>query len=1174
MVAMNVKPEVLHRQVSYWREELAGAPAKLELPTDKTRPAVQSSRGATETFELSKGLTEKLKSIGGREQATLFMTLLAGFMVLLHRYTGQDDILVGTLISGLVPTETGSPNGCSLNTVVLRSRVTDHLSFRSFLQKVRKRVLDAHAHSDLPFEQLVAELAPGRDLSHAPLFQVMFIPKNNAQGVPWASGVSGAHKARTRNCDLTFAISETENSFEGSIEYSTDLFEVHTIRQLCVHYKTLLEAIVHNPDQSISSLPMLPERERTQILYEWNDTRAEYPDVCVHELFEQQVARDPDAIAVVFDEQQLSYGELNRRANHLAHYLRKQGVEREVLVGVCLERGLEMVVGLLGIWKGGGAYVPLDPTYPQERLSFMVRDAAVKVVLTNSKHTHLFPSASGKTICMDSDWPVIAQESASDLDSPVSPSNLAYVMYTSGSTGEPKGVMVLHSGLVNYLWWAVKAYLVQAGESVPVHTSISFDLTVTGMYAPLLAGGRIEILPEDAGGQNLVAALRNGKNCSLVKITPAHLALLNQQLRLEEAAGRTKLFVIGGENLLAESLNLWREFAPATRLINEYGPTETVVGCCVYEVRADDPSSGSVPIGRPIANTQLYILDRYMNPVPPGVAGELYIGGAGVARGYLNRPGLTQERFIPDPFSHRDGARLFKTGDLARYRRDGTLEYLGRIDNQVKVRGYRIELGEIEATLAEHPEVKSCAVLAREDEPGNKQLVGYVSPQKDESLTAEDLRQFLRAKLPEYMVPSQIVFLGSIPLTQNGKVDRKALPAPSHANVSVAQEFVAPRSETEELLAAIWIELLKVERIGIHDDFFDLGAHSLMAMRAVSKIRDVFGVDLPLATLLEAPTIAALAKILRKKEWTPPRSSLVPLRADGSKPPLFLMHAHGGNVLEYHLLVRGMEPDQPVYAFQASSPDGQAVKDLTVEEMASAYIDELRAFQPQGPYFLGGFCFGGLLALEAAQQLAAAGHEVALVVIIQSVHPDARRFKRNATAFHRWWYHATTRIRLEMEYLSQKGKGYVRERCQRVWDFGRARTAIAIDRMTGNQPADPSRLPTLYIYEALGIEHKKAMEKYVPRPYGGDVLLIRASKQLSGLVADEYLGWKNTLYGNFEVCEVPGYQQNLLLKPNVLRLAGELNRRLQAAQQRYATNPGLSDIARGGLSDSASSAAL
>ena len=420
--------------------------------------------------------------------------------------------------------------------------------------------------------------------------------------------------------------------------------------------------------------------------------------------------------------------------------------------------------------------------------------------------------------------------------------------------------MVLHSGLVNYLFWAVKAYSVEAGGSVPVHTSISFDLTVTGLYTPLLAGGRVEILSEDVGGQSLLTALRKGKDRSLVKITPAHLELLSQQISPEEAAGRTKVFVIGGENLLAESLFPWRKFAPATRLINEYGPTETVVGCCVYEVGVNDPGSGAVPIGRPIANTQLYVLDRYMHPVPTGVMGELYIGGAGVARGYLNRPELTKERFLDDPFSSQSGARLYKTGDVARYRKDGTLEYLGRVDNQVKVRGYRIELGEIEATLAKHPRLKSCAVLAREDEPGNKQLVGYVVPREDESPTSEDLRRFLVQKLPDYMVPAHFIFLNSIPLTPNGKIDRKALPAPDRTRPELDKAFVAPRTPTEELLAEIWVHLLNLERVGVHDNFFDLGGHSLLATQAVSRIREAFQVEIPLRRLFEVPTVAGLAE--------------------------------------------------------------------------------------------------------------------------------------------------------------------------------------------------------------------------------------------------------------------------------------------------------------------------
>jgi amino acid adenylation domain-containing protein len=864
-MAMNIQEDVLHEQISHWKEELAGAPTKLELPTDKPRPAVQSFREATETFELPKELLKQLETIGHQEQATLFMTLGAGFMALLHRYTGQDDILVGTPVLGRPLGESQSSRNQFQNTVVLRSQFTEHLNFRALLQQVRERTLGAYAHSDLPLEQLVAELVPERDQSHAPVVQVMFFLNDAEEGSRASNGNgngNGSPKIKTAGYDLTFGLYETENGLKGKIEYSTDIFEAHTIQRLCGHYQTLLTSIARDPDQSVAGLQMLTESERTKLLHEWNDTRAEFPKVCVHELFEQQVSLHPDSIALVFEERQLTYGELNQRANQVAHYLRKRGVGPEVLVGVCLERCPEVLIALLGIWKAGGAYVPLDPAYPTDRLSFMVKDAAVKILLTDSKHKQSFASASNEVICLDSDWSAIAKENTGNLKSEATPSNLAYVMYTSGSTGTPKGVMVLQGGLVNYLTWAVKSYSVEAGGSVPVHTSISFDLTVTGLYPPLLVGGRVEILSEDVGGQSLLKALKNGKDRSLVKITPAHLELLNQQISSDESAGMTKVFVIGGENLVAESLLLWRKFARGTRLINEYGPTETVVGCCTYEVGADDPASGSVPIGRPIANTQLYILDRNMNPVPIGVIGELYIGGAGVARGYLNRPELNEERFLADPFSGQAGARLYKTGDVARYRKDGILEYFGRVDSQVKVRGYRIELGEIEATLASDPRVKSCAVLVREDEPGNKQLVGYVVPREGQSPTAEDLQQFAKQKLPEYMAPAHFVFLDSIPLTTNGKVDRKALPAPTYGGVSEGKGFVAPRTETEKALAEIWAKLLKLEQIGIHDDFFDFGGHSLMAMKAVSQIEEKFGVNVSLAGLLEAPTIAELAKKL------------------------------------------------------------------------------------------------------------------------------------------------------------------------------------------------------------------------------------------------------------------------------------------------------------------------
>ena len=615
--------------------------------------------------------------------------------------------------------------------------------------------------------------------------------------------------------------------------------------------------------------------------------RAEFPEVRAIELFERQVARAPTATAVVWGggAQRLSYRELNERANRVAHFLRKRGVGPDTLVGVSLHRTPLMVVGLLGVWKAGGAYVPLDPTYPPERLRFLVGDAAVPVLLADAKAKPLFPDAGDRLVCLDADWALIAAEPADD-PAPLpgmSPANLAYVIYTSGSTGKPKGALIEHRGLVNYLWWAIGAYGVVAGDSVPVHSSISFDLTVTSLYPALLAGGEVELLPEDVGAQSLVASLRHGRQRGLVKITPAHLELLNQQVSAEEAAGITRAFIIGGEALTAESLRVWREAAPATRLINEYGPTETVVGCCIHQVRPGDPPGGPVPIGRPIANTELYVLDEALQPVGPGVMGELYVGGAGVGRGYLNRPEITRERFLPDRFSGRPGGRLYKTGDLARWRDDGVLEYLGRVDDQVKVQGYRIELGEIEATLASEPRVRSCTVLLREDVPGAKQLVAYVVPRAGAAPAPEELRRFLKERVPEYMVPAHFVTLESLPLTENGKVDRRALPAPSYASASgAAQGFVAPRSETEQRLAALWAGLLKLERLGIHDDVFDMGATSLMVVSVVAQIPSLFGVTLDVATIFESPTVAGeaaavdAARAKERKAAPAPRAAASP----------------------------------------------------------------------------------------------------------------------------------------------------------------------------------------------------------------------------------------------------------------------------------------------------------
>jgi amino acid adenylation domain-containing protein len=590
-----------------------------------------------------------------------------------------------------------------------------------------------------------------------------------------------------------------------------------------------------------------------------NATATDFPDVCAHELIERQAAASPDAIALVHLGRTMTYGELNARANAIAHHLRKHGVGPDVLVAVCLQRCPDMVAALLGVWKAGGAYVPLDPSYPSDRLAFMIGDAETAVVLTHEPCRGLLAETSGTKIFLDTDWPRIATEPVAAPAPLAKPANLAYVMYTSGSTGKPKGAMIQHDGLVNYLWWAKQAYAVEPGRSAPVHSSMSFDLTVTSLYVPLVAGGSVELLPEDVGAESLIEALLASGNRSLIKITPAHLEILHSRIGRDKAAGMTRVFVIGGENLLADNLSLWRDLDPPTRLINEYGPTETVVGCSIHEIVESDPRTGSVPIGRPIANTQLYVLDESLAPVPVGATGELYIGGAGVARGYLKRPELTAERFLPDPFSARSGARLYKSGDLARYRADGVLEYLGRADDQVKVRGYRIELGEIEAALAAHPSVQTCSVVAREDEPGNKQLAAYFVARTGQTVTSDALRGFLGGRLPDYMVPTYFTVMPSLPLTPNGKVDRKMLPAPVLDASETAKGGIA-RTGTEQAVAGIWREVLKLDDIGIGADFFDIGGTSFAATALLAKVRAAFGVDLKLAQLFEEPTIAGVAR--------------------------------------------------------------------------------------------------------------------------------------------------------------------------------------------------------------------------------------------------------------------------------------------------------------------------
>ncbi|HEV2149164.1 MAG TPA: amino acid adenylation domain-containing protein, partial [Longimicrobiaceae bacterium] len=850
---------VLDEQLAYWKDKLRGAPPLLEVPTDRPRAAGNGVRAGSREFALSAEAARALRALSRREGTTLFMTLLAGWQLLLARYAGIDDVVVGTPIAGRTRRETEGLIGFFVNMLALRGELAGDPTVAELLARVRETALGAYAHQELPFERLVDEMVTERSPTHDPVFQVNFLlqPASEEAALMLAEVevASFSAIARVAKHDLELEMTDGEEALTGVLGYRTSLFDADTAERMLVHLAALLEEMAAGPERRLSELSMLRGAERARLLEAACAPAAAHLLPCAHELFAEQAARTPHDVAVAFGGESLTYAELECRAGRLALHLRSRGVGPETRVGICAERSPELVVGLLGTLMAGGAYVPIDPAYPAERIAYMLGDAAVPVLLTQERLLERLPAHAGETVCLDRDGARIAAESAGPPAARVDPDGLAYVIYTSGSSGRPKGVEVVHRGLSNYLAWAAEAYAGE-GHGAPVHSSLAFDLTVTSLLVPLLQGGRVVLVPEEAGVDGLARALREQPGFTLVKLTPAHLALLAEQLSEAEAAAAARTLVVGGEALPPETAAYWRRVAPGTALVNEYGPTETVVGCCVYRVAEVPAAGGGVPIGRPIAAARLHVLGEGQQPLPAGVVGELYVGGAGVARGYLGRPELTAERFVPDGLGGEPGARLYRTGDRARWRADGELEYLGRTDEQVKVRGFRIEPGEIEAALREHGGVRDAVVVAREDAPGEKRLVAYLVPEPGAEAVLGAVQKRVRERLPEYMAPAAYVILDSLPLTANGKADRRALPAPEGSG---GDAYVAPRSPTEEILAGIWAEVLRVERVGVRDDFFELGGHSLLGMQIVARVRQALGVRVPLLAVFKTPTVAALA---------------------------------------------------------------------------------------------------------------------------------------------------------------------------------------------------------------------------------------------------------------------------------------------------------------------------
>ncbi len=858
--------EVLERELNYWRQQLAGAPPVLELPTDKPRPAVQSFAGARHSFSLPGELAEGLRKLSRAEGATLFMTLLAGFQSLLARYSGQNDIVVGSPIAGRNRAETESLIGFFVNTLALRTDLSGDPNFRQLLARVREVCLGAYAHQDVPFEKLVEELAPERSLSHTPLFQVMFAMQN-APGSELESGelrlsAVGAEDAASGTAakfDLTLTAWEAEGGeVECGWSYNTEIFETETVARLTRSLLKLLAAAVECPEQPLSSLSLLSTEERHQLLVEWNDTARDYPRAsAIATLFEQQAERRPDAVALVFQDDKLTYAELNRRANVLARQLRALGVGADVLVGLCVERSPEMIAALLAVLKAGGAYLPLDPAYPRERLAFMLEDAGARIVLTERGLLGALPETDAKIICLDEERPAVAGDE--NLGVHVSPDNLAYVAYTSGSTGRPKGVAVSQRNVVRLVrenWFAS----FDEREVFLQFAPVAFDASTFEIWGALLNGARLAIMPPGVPSLEELGGALGRHEVTTLWLTAGLFHLMVDE-RLEDLKGVRQMLAGGDVLSVAHVRRFLREAGEGCTLVNGYGPTENTTFTCCQPLRAGDRVGNSVPLGRPIANTRVYILDERLQPVAPGAPGELCTGGDGLARGYVNRPALTAERFIPDPFSAEPGARLYRTGDLARYLADGRIEFLGRRDEQVKVRGFRIELGEIESVLAQHHALRDAAVIIKEDASGDKRLIAFLRARQEPSPSAAELRGFLLEKLPDYMIPSVFVSLETWPLTTNGKLDRKALNAHEVALPESSDEaYAAPGTPAEEMLVGVWAEVLGLGRVGIHDNFFDAGGHSLLATQLMSRVRAAFGVDVPLRLLFESPTVAELAR--------------------------------------------------------------------------------------------------------------------------------------------------------------------------------------------------------------------------------------------------------------------------------------------------------------------------
>lgn len=1144
------------RLISYWKNQLRNSSPALQLPTDRPRPAQQTFHGDVRRYSLTATQATAIREFCLREKVTPFMAVLAALYAVLARYSGQSDILIGSPIAARPSVETEELVGFFTNTVILRGNLDGDPSFRELLQRVRQTALDAYSHQDLPLELLVHEIAVERDPSRSPLFQVMLVFQNTPLRVLELHDLETLVQEIPRDTsmfDLSIELTPSGEALDAAIEYKTDLFDSGSIDRFWGHLTGYLESAFADPEQKAAAVSLLTAAERRQMLVEWNATERPYPrETPLAELVEAQVKRTPDAIAVVFEEQRLTYAELNKQANQLARELRKHGAGPDQLVGLCVERSAAILVALLAIVKAGAAYLPLDSQLPAERLAFMIEDSGVRLVVTEERLRGKLPVFAGTQILLeDPGW---LANSSDNLDVPVAPEDLAYAMYTSGSTGKPKGVLIPRSALTNLLWSMREWLQLSELDRLLAVTTVSFDIAGVDIWLPLLVGAQTVIATrESAMDGNALRSLLERHDITFLQATPVTWLLLFEG----GWRGKQNLqAVCTGEAMPPE---LAAKLAPAVkRLWNLYGPTETTIWSTGYLV-----ADGREPIliGRPVSNTRCYILDQRLQPIPIGVQGELCIGGDGLARGYLNQPEMTEEKFVGDPF--REAARLYRTGDLARYRADGNIECLGRLDRQVKVHGYRIELGEIELALKELPEVEQAVVLARDDSFGGKRLVAFLVLKTSATLETSDVRRQLRQSLPDYMVPSAYRFLERLPISPNGKIDNEGLLALESVKpqLGAVNTFEARLDPVEEELARIWAEVLGVPRVGIHDDFFELGGDSLLAVGLILRIRRAFPECQPsLAVVLRAPTVELFARTLRGSQADWP--FLVKVREGNQRPPFFCVHGAGGNVLSMRDLALALPPDLPFYCFQARGLDGKSRPFATVEETAECYVSEILKVQPHGPYYLGGVSYGGLVAFEMARRIRSMGESVSLLVLF-----DTRNFAYGSQI-----------SKLKLLYLNM---GYFMRRAgfhlkalgrmkPREWNHYLSHRVGLLLSMAGNvartaagknaglspidDPADETEKldgheDWVEVLNRVGEASRVAARIFVPKPYDGHLLVFSAKTREDHPYRENTLGWVPVALGGVTACEIDGDHRSMMSNPAVSTIAAKLDEALQTAQR-------------------------